>query len=299
MLGVTEIYSKRLKKLKGNAPEVYRYDKIPRSLKVQINYIWRDSFGEDLEFGFQDLHSILLREYGRLSLVSKVRGNYASVANFMLDAVDTNIFLDVVELSFKKIDTDVRNHGYKYPGTKITPDDAIAELNARFKEHRIGYQYESGQIVRIDSQLIHSEVVKPALLLLTGDVYRGANEEFLSAHKHYRDRKYKECLNDCLKSFESVMKVICDKRGWNRDENATAKRLLEIIFENGLIPEFMQSHFSGLRATLEAGVPTVRNRLGGHGQGEQPKKVPEYVASYALHLTASNIVFLVASEEEM
>ena len=43
------------------------------------------------------------------------------------------------------------------------------------------------------------------------------------------------------------------------------------------------------------GVPTVRNKTSGHGQGATPADVPEHLARYVLHMTASNIVFLVES----
>ena len=60
----------------------------------------------------------------------------------------------------------------------------------------------------------------------------------------------------------------------------------------------MQSHFTGLRSTLESGVPTVRNKLSGHGQGAEEINVPDYIAAYALHLTASNILLLAKADEE-
>ena len=44
---------------------------------------------------------------------------------------------------------------------------------------------------------------------------------------------------------------------------------------------------------FESGAPTVRNKEAGHGQGSEPVNVPEYLAAYVLHLTASNIVLLV------
>ncbi len=184
-------------------------------------------------------------------------------------------------------------------GSEISPDDGIAELNHRFREHGVGYQYESGAMIRVDSQLIHSEVVRPALSILADPMYEGANAEFLSAHEHYRARKYKECLNDCLKAFESSIKAICKKKGWAFGASDTAKSLIEIVFEQELIPTFMQSHFSALRSTLEAGVPTVRNRLSGHGQGSEQIDVPESIAAYSLHLTASNILLLTRADSEM
>jgi hypothetical protein len=66
-----------------------------------------------------------------------------------------------------------------------------------------------------------------------------------------------------------------------------------VCFDKELIPSFMQSQFDGLRAVLEGGVPTLRNKMGGHGQGEVPVPVPAYFASYMLHLTATTILFLV------
>ena len=70
------------------------------------------------------------------------------------------------------------------------------------------------------------------------------------------------------KSLESTMKTICDKRRWGYAKNDTASKLLAVCFDNGLVPPFWVSHFSALRATLEAGVPTGRNKLSGHGQGQ-------------------------------
>ena len=152
----------------------------------------------------------------------------------------------------------------------------------------------------MDSEFIHSEVVKPAMSFLFDPIYKGANEEFLKAHEHYRKGRSKECLNECLKAFESCLKTICKKRGWPYDDKkATAKDLIQIVFDNGLIPSFMQSHFSALKSTLESGLPTVRNRQSGHGQGSTQVIVPEYIAAYALHLTASNILLLANADEEM
>ncbi len=188
---------------------------------------------------------------------------------------------------------------YGFGNLKIAPEEAVDELNYRFREHGVGYQYESGKIIRVDSQYLHTETVQPALMILSDPRYEGANAEFLSAHEHYRAKKYKECLNDCLKAFESCLKAICDKRGWAYGGRDTANRLVEIVFKNKLIPDFMQSHFSALRNTLEAGVPTLRNKRGGHGQGTRIVPVPEYIAAYALHLTASNILFLAQANKNL
>ena len=143
-------------------------------------------------------------------------------------------------------------------------------------------------------------MVKPALNFLSDPIYEGANEEFLKAHEYYRKRDYKGCMNNCLKAFESCLKSICDRRGWSYDaERSTAKDLIQIVFNNELIPTFMQSHFSALKSTLESGLPTTRNRKAGHGQGPKKIVVPEYIAAYALHLTASNILLLTKANKKI
>ena len=174
----------------------------------------------------------------------------------------------------------------------MDPDDAINELNARLLESSVGFEFVNGMIIRKDSETIHREVILPTLQLLSDPMFKGANEEYRQAHEHYRHRRQKECLNECLKAFESTLKVICKQKGWSYSERDTAKQLIETIFKNELIPAFLQSEFSSLRTALESGIPTPRNRLSGHGQGDTLVKVPDYFAEYLLGLTASTIRFL-------
>ena len=205
--------------------------------------------------------------------------------------------MSLIEIAFRFIDVTLRwENGYK----EHIYNDAINELNQRFREHAVGYQYQSGYLVRVDSQYLHSETVEPALSVLYDAGFSGASDEFMEAHRHYRQGNNKDAIVNALKAFESTMKTICDKRKWQYDKKrATAGPLIDVILANNLIPPDMQSHFTGLRTALESGVPTVRNRMGGHGQGSVPVVVPAYIVSYVLHLTASNIVLLVSAYNEL
>ena len=213
---------------------------------------------------------------------------------FVLQEKDVARILDVVELSCRMIGRS-RSNG---DGTFIKAVEIEEEFNHRFKEHGVGYCFAEGKIIRVDSEFIHSETVRPALRILDRRQYAGAREEFLKAHEHHRNGNTKEALNECLKSLESVMKSVCDKSGWAYNERATASKLIDICFDNELIPAFWQSQFDALQSLLKSGVPTARNRLGGHGQGATPKPVPGYVAGYALHMTAAAIVFLADAEAD-
>jgi hypothetical protein len=137
--------------------------------------------------------------------------------------------LDIIELSFRLIEQrndlwgTVRSHN---PSVKQSPEDAIHELNYRFREHGVGYQFEGGEIVRVDSQYIHAEAVKPAISLLNTAGFEGASEAFLEAHGHYRKGEYADAIADALKPFEITIKAICDSRGWRYASNARAQPLV-------------------------------------------------------------------------
>lgn len=310
-MAIFDLFSKRQKRLRGDVPDVYTYEDIPNPLRVQIVHIWTDTLGNGSQWwegevrqGYEVIVNTLCREYGLFKLpYSKDYGDrdyINELANFFLQTTDVEKALDAIELSFKVIDHSTRNYSYlrRNRASEIA-DNAILELNGRFKEHGIGFQYTDGEIIRIDSELIHSEAVKPALRLLNSNNYTGAQQEFLSAYEHYRHGKNKESLNDCLKSFESVMKAICDKRKWQYQSNATAKALIQVCFDNDLVPSFWQQQLGSLRSLLESSIPTGRNKLSGHGQGSTPVEVPDYLTAYMLHMTASTLVFLVKAEEEL
>jgi hypothetical protein len=305
---IFDIYSKRQKRLRGEAPDVFQYQNFPEPFRNQVIQILRDTLGDGLSSdtssqAYGAIQYVLCREYGRFRLSTSSKSTllaYEDVFGFIHDCGEYEKLLDVIEISFRYIDTETRESNFQRSvHVRMYPEEAIEELNQRFLEHGLGYQYESGKIVRIDSKLIHAEVVKPALLVLNEKMYGGANDEYLIAHEHYRNGRNKECLIYCCKAFESVMKAICDKHKWVYDKGDTAKRLLDICFEKELIPPYLQSHYSSLRSSLESGVPTLRNQLAGHGQGSTPIDVPPYIAAYLLHLTATSILFLTDAEKEL
>jgi hypothetical protein len=258
-----------------------------------------DGYSSQLNTACKEIHDALAREYGVFTLSDNVRHNddyVAALFNFMLKTGEVEQVLDVVELSLRYAAA-LQSNSYSEP--KLRVSEGRDEVNLRFREHAVGYQVESDTIIRVDATVLHQEVIKPALTVLAEPHLAGANEEFLKAHEHYRHSRFKESINECLKSFESTMKAICAKRKWKVDPNATASKLIDVCFQNGLVPSYLQSEFTALKSTLESGVPTVRNKTSGHGQGATPVAVPEYIAAYLLHSTAAVILFLSRAEAEL
>lgn len=313
-MGVFDIYAKRKQQQeKAGQPDVYKYDEIPESLRIQVMYIWQTAIGtwQKGNYDYSDeppesiwiaINNILCRELGLLSLGKDRDQPFTKCCTFLFAESNIDNILSLIEVSFRMIEKvcSSLSSTEKYRA-KISqePDEAIKELNTRFKEHGIGYRYAGGIIIRIDSQYVHTEVMLPAISLLQQPGFEGASEEFLDAHKHYREGKNKDAISVALKAFESTMKSICSLMDWGFPENATAKPLIDICIGNGLIPKPLQGHFGSLRATLESGLPTTSNRLARHGQGKKRIIVPDHYAAYALHLAATNIVFLVESYTEL
>lgn len=302
-MAIVKLYSKQQAAAK-NRRRSYRHDEIPKPLRTQILTIFDRCLGKDAKFTLtarnainRRVQEILEHEYGVYSLIPYDTQNplnnlwRETVTEFFLGA-STNQCLDVIQVTLTVAKEIMANPIYcnEILGSKL--DEGIAEINERFREHSIGFQYSDGQIIRINSEWAYQNVTAPALKVLRQNYLKGAQDEFFSAQEHYRHGRYKECLNDCLKAFESTMKAICDKRGWQYDQNDTAKPLISICEKSKLFPVFMENHLSGLRMSLESGVPTARNKTSGHGQGVKKIVVSQEFAAYALNLTGTNILFL-------
>ena len=306
-MSLYETFSKRLMRGKKTAQDVYTYDALPEHLRVQIVYIIADAVNNLIHEpnAYKEMVEILCRENGQFSLVQnppKMYGNRlydTEMHEFVLREKDIFKVLDAVELvlrySLLNIDA-LQISQDDYRRQKV--DDLIVELNERFKEHGVGYQFEENSIIRVDSQFAHAIAIKPAINLIQKKGYEGVNKDFMAAFEHYRHGRNSSAMNECLKAFESTMKVICEKNKWDYAKNATASPLIDVCLRNGLVPDYWSAQFKSLKAILESSVPTGRNKESSHGQGSERTEIPNYLVSYMINMTASAIVFLVSASNK-
>ena len=138
---------------------------------------------------------------------------------FLLNSPSVDDVLSLIELSFQMI---VSQPIARFGGQ--SPEDAVEELNHRFREHGIGYQFAGGKIISVESLYLHTETVEPAVSLLHAAGFDGPLQEFMLAHEHYRKGNYKDAIVGAENAFESTMKTICDRRSWDYSSKpATAK----------------------------------------------------------------------------
>lgn len=216
----------------------------------------------------------------------------------MLQVADVDAYLDALEMCLRAIDRTVRDgiasfHRY----ISQMPDDAIAEVNARLREASIGYEYRAGEILRVDSQVLHAGVVIPALTLTNEPKFTAVNGEYLKAHEAYRHGDYETSLTECAKAFESTFKVIAGERRWPVKPTDTAAKLIEASVQAGFLQSYVAAGFASLRSMLESGIPPIRNQSSAHGAGATPRVVRQELASFQLHQTAAAIVFIIEAHK--
>lgn len=299
---VFNLFSKRNKEFQT---DVLQYDVLPEKFRNQVYYIWKYALGIDRarssgsksDNAFTILRDTMCREHGLRGLHRNNYMAYLECESYLKEETNTERVLDIIELSIQLIPAfrrSLQSYELSSYGISMSQKEAIEDLNNRFKENGIGYEFSNGILIRKDSQYIHEEVTKPALHLLQEEGFEGALAEFLEAHDHFRKGEHKSCISSASNAFESTMKTICAKQKWKVDGTGTSSQLIRAIVDNELVPKYLESYMASLR-----GLSTVRNKKVGHGQGENDMPVPEHFVNYALHLCATNIVFLVEAYREL
>lgn len=291
------LYSKRIKDAEGN-PDVFIYDVFPQAFRNQMFYALSDvlDYYEDKgSKGFWDMvHDGFAREIGVKSLGHTHYSARNNVEDF-IEKCSEEAFLDLLDYSFALV-ANLRDLRLPYGHDKDRKDritGAFAEMNFRFKQHSLGYEFVHYQLIRKDNEFLHKETIKPALKLLYENGFKGAEQEFLDAFEHRRKGENKDAILDALKAFESTMKAICHGMGYTYNPaRSTAKDLIGILESHAFYPAYMNNHITSLRTSLESGLPTMRNKNAGHGQGAAVVNVSDEFAEYALNLAATNIVLL-------
>ena len=308
-MALPNIFSRRKRQQTGGA-DVYKYDEMPQRARVQFVQTAQQAIGPYQEGSFdvspgvriyKTLRDMTRKEQATFHLPPTGAPYIEADREFFdwfLNVKDIDSVLDGIEITCRAIKILVGENQYDFSEyAELNAEAAIEEINARFLEEGFGYQFKSGQIIRVDSSVIHRDVVLPVLTLLHHAKFAAAEREFLNAHAAYRAREYETCLIECAKAFESVLKVIGGERGWDIQPTDPAKKLLDAAYRAEFIPPLLQAEFTALRSLLESAVPVVRNRLAGHGAGVTPRIVPQHFASLQLNQTAAMILFLADHNE--
>ena len=185
--------------IKGE-PEIYTYDQAPEHMRHQIGSVLAEGIGlycGDHRGGrkvpplnanptWEQIDRICRKEISSYLSYAGHKDLSVRFRKYILHVQDIDDFLRAVQIGCIALCN--INGEYDEPlarGAEQTAVDAIEEINGRFEQHSVGYQFVNGQIIRVDSKLTHAEIIKPALVLLTARDFSKANDDFMAAHRHY------------------------------------------------------------------------------------------------------------------
>lgn len=294
-----------------------QHDNLSEDLRISIVRTWRKTLGESPESRWvADVHPVYKNLYDEIcDIYPKFVGfrpvhkhtKEGAIAEFFLSQADTMLALDIVELVFRAIwsiatsENDASRWYMHQNNTELPAAKGIERLNDFLERNNTGYRFENGIMVRLESNFVHAELTKPALALLANPRFKTPNDEFLKAHEHFRFARLEECVVWCGKAFESIMKIICDKRNWQPPPRVRGqpamKDLVSMCLSNGLIPDWQQTQMHAYADILSA-VATPRNR-GAHGGGSTPQAISRSTAAYQLHQTAAVLVLFAQSDADL
>jgi len=173
------------------------------------------------------------------------------------------------------------------------PAGYIPSLNECLEFNGIEWRFTGPYLTPSSTTDAEEAIIEPAFTLLIAEGFEGAVEEFSQGMLDYRSGDYKSAVLHALKASESTMQTICDRLGWHTEGNPQASVLLKTVVANGLLPFGQELAYKTFFDTLKQGLPPLRNKTAGHGQGSEPVRIPDHVAQYAMNLAGTNITFLV------
>lgn len=278
--------------------------RLTQSFRNRVLMRCRDVFGASAQFEefWSQIHSKLTYLHGAPGLSPAGQMGRASAVQdsltFLTSCSDEH-FLDFLEFVFRV------NASFHIPERDTLVDDFNEFLNVDSLPYSVtpfvwtkgvvtqyGREYESTtltgypQVIRKDSELVYATAIAPALALLAESRFAAANAEFLAALKDYRHGDFGDCLTKSGSALESVMKVVCQAKGWPSQPTDTASTLLKTIVSNTSLEPFFEQPIIL--------VATLRNRLStAHGAGAVPRAVSRGKAEYALNATAAAVLLIV------
>lgn len=280
--------------------DYFDYDKIPQETRQKVSFVIKEN-AFFIGYDRIEIHRVPHEDLSDLRYhICKHKG-IPNINNEILDREAINRWLiecSVIDfLRTIEIFLHIRQNDNS-EGNEDRLQKVIQEINDIFDIDKIGYEIVECKIIRRDSKYLHKEAIKQTISLLQSHSFKGPLEEFENALSKYLEKDYKGTISEANKAYESTMKAILTKLGISYAPSDTASILIKKFYDNDLIFSHTESFTNNLNEILK-GLPTLRNKQSGHGQGLDPQNVDKSYAEFALHLCGSFIVFLISRYDEL
>lgn len=307
---IFEVFSRRPKQFraqKHDVPETFRNRVFLWCNEVFSNSRTSYGSGDYISTFWEEIHRHLQYSLGRVQLLERNKypaSRAEDAIEFLLDC-PSDEFIDFVEYIFRvdcffhvaipenelvdEINELFRIDDLPYHVTYFAKEKVREIVNAypfTGREQEVIKTVAYPKVIMKESEVLHAQAIQPTLEFLQKPAFKLANGEFLEALEDYRKGDFGDCLTKCGSSFESVLKIICERKNWPYRQTDTASSLIKTFLENAQIEGYLEP--------VLMIVATLRNRLSkSHGAGQVPKNVPRHLAHYAINVTASSILLIV------
>lgn len=187
---------------------------------------------------------------------------------------DTYELFDIIEIWCT-----VLSSGEKSPFQK--------EFNALMEQYEMPWLLSDGKIIKIDALQFEQELRNKVLKEMEkfSEVipeFRNAFLEFLEACDKFANKDFNYTILSACKSYESVLKVVLN------DNSSTADMLTKAFINS----EYMSKlpfgvNKIGFQEKVLTALPFLRNKIAGHGNGEETYEVTEPLARLSVNLASS------------
>ncbi|WP_367363553.1 hypothetical protein [Mesotoga sp.] len=254
----------RLKKAVVDHDEVVRYSE-PQNPTFYIE-----------NWASEMLPEILEKEFGITELKCPIKGSRKGESctplEYIVRGTRHQTTFDILELFYRELYGDNRNNF----------QHAVNEI---FEESELPFIMIDGDIFSSD---LDNNIRAQSLKILETVGFEGALAEFKQAQEYFSDDKYKESINYCNLSIESVLKTIL------KISREKPGKLFAEFIKSGYVPEYFDDFLKEFEHILRS-VAIIRNQvLGvGRGQGDSVNDVPKSLADLSIDLSSVLIKFII------
>ena len=160
-------------------------------------------------------------------------------------------------------------------------------VNEMFEDASCPWRLDDGEFFAVDQTFMGTRLAELAEQSLKQKAFHGAYEEFREAREDLLAGDTKGCISNAQKAFESALKTLLGT------EKGNASVLIRQFIEQDHVKDLPTEFRKSFGDQVLMSIPTMGNRLGRHGQGENVVDVPPIYAQLTLEMAAAYLNFLV------
>ena len=199
-------------------------------VRYKINYIVEDAVEGNRDL-YRSIRAMTLRQLGMANLAGSSTSDQDDIVRAILTG-EEDLVLSLIEATDLFIKSGVENgRGADMLDWQRSLGILRNGVRTVLRENRIKFDFVDGQIIRIDYQELHAEVVEPVLRLLHGsEEWAGVERAYQAALEELHEGRPEDAVTDAATALQEALGVYGCKG------NTVSKRLNDALKKGVLAP---------------------------------------------------------------